>query len=72
MDQQPLTHEEIQKLRTLLPLVETIKTEAEYTAARRIVLRTWKQTVIGIATVIGALVLLREQFKAAWNWLVGG
>lgn len=71
MEQQPLTPDEIEKLRSLLPLVETIKAEAEYTAARRIVLRTWKQAVISIAAVIGALLLLREQIKAFGAWLVG-
>lgn len=71
MEQQPLTPDEIEKLRSLLPLVEIIKAEAEYTAARRIVLRTWKQAVISIAAVIGALLLLREQVKAFGAWLVG-
>lgn len=69
--QPQLTADEIEKLRTLLPLVETIKAEAEYTAARRIVLRTWKQAVISIAALIGALLILRDQLKAIGSWMVG-
>lgn len=71
MEQQPLTPEEIAKLRTLLPFADTIKAEAEYTAARRIVIRTWKQAVVSIAALIGALLILRDQVKAAAAWLVG-
>lgn len=67
-----LTPDEIEKLKSLLPLVDTIREEAEYTAARRIVLRVWKQTVLGIAAFIGAVVMLREQLKAVWHWAVGG
>lgn len=67
----PLTEEEITKLRSLLPLVDTIKEEAEYTAARRIVLKTWKQAIISIAALIGAVLLLRDQLKVFGAWLLG-
>lgn len=70
MDDQ-LTPEEVEKLRTLLPLVDTIKEEAEYTAARRIVLRTWKHAIISIAALIGAFLLLRDQLKVFGAWLMG-
>lgn len=72
MGQEPLSPDEIEKLRTLLPLVDTIRDEAEYTAARRIVLRTWKQAVVGLAALIGALLILREQLRALGHWVVGG
>lgn len=71
MDHDQLTPEEIEKLRTLLPLVDTIRAEAEYTAARRIVLRTWKQAVVSLAAIIGAGLILRDQIKLFISWLTG-
>lgn len=71
MDHDQLTPEEIEKLRTLLPLVDIIRAEAEYTAARRIVLRTWKQAVVSLAAIIGAGLILRDQIKLFISWLTG-
>lgn len=71
MEHHQLTPEEVEKLRSLLPLVDTIREEAEYTAARRLVMRTWKRSVIAIAAFIGALVVLREQVRHAWAVIVG-
>lgn len=71
MSQQPLTDEEIAKLRDLLAVAEIVKAEAEYKAAVQLVLRTWKGAVVAAAAFIGALLLLREQLRALWTWFVG-
>lgn len=71
MNQTPLTEDEIEQLRDLLKVAEVVKEEAEYKAAVRLVMKTWKRVVIGLAAFIGALLLLRDQMRALWAWFVG-
>jgi hypothetical protein len=66
------TPEEIVKLRELLEVAETVKAEAEYKMALRLVLSTWKRVVIGLAAILGAILLLREQIRSLWHWFIGG
>jgi hypothetical protein len=66
------TPEEIAKLRELLEVAETVKAEAEYKMALRLVLSTWKRVVIGLAAILGAILLLREQIRSLWHWFIGG
>jgi len=56
-----LTPDEIASLKTLIPLAEQIKREAEFSAARRLVLGRYKSAIIGLATFLTAVVLLRDQ-----------
>jgi len=71
MDQTPLTEDEIQQLRELLKVAEVVKEEAEYKAAVRLVMQTWKRVVIGLAAFIGAILILRDQLRALWQWFMG-
>lgn len=71
MNQQPFSDEEVAELRELLRLSAVVREEAEYKAALRLVIRTWKNVVIGAAAVIGAFLVLREQIKAGWTWFMG-
>lgn len=68
----PFTDDEVEKLRDLISVAETVKSEAEYRAAVRIVLRVWKNLIIGLAAIVGAIVLLREHLVKFWQALVGG
>lgn len=72
MSQPPFTEDEIEQLRDLLKVAEVVKEEAEYKAAVRLVMKTWKRVVIGLAAFIGALLLLRDQVRALWTWFMGG
>lgn len=60
----PLSDEEINRLRVFLQYIPTVQEEAEYRAAQRLVLRTWKRTVIALAAVVGASILLWEKIGA--------
>jgi hypothetical protein len=70
--QTPLTDEELVRLREILNVSEVLTQDAEYRMARRLVLATWKRTVIALGTIVAALVLLKEQARMLWNWLIGG
>jgi len=59
-----LSDEEIEKLRSLVPLAEQIKEEAEYRIAQRLVLKTWRKGIIFISTFIAGVYVLREQIAA--------
>ncbi len=59
MDEPPFTTEEIRQLQQRLPLLEEVRTEATYRAARRLVLGTWKAIILTIAGVILALAAIR-------------
>mgnify|MGYP006893274838 CR=1 FL=1 len=56
-----LTDADIIALKTLVPLANQIKQEAEYRAAQRLVLKTWRSSVIFLAGFIAAVFLLRNQ-----------
>ena len=71
MPPEPLTDEEIAKLRLLLPYAEVVRAEAEYDAARRLVIRRWKGMVIALAALVGAIMMLWNQFKAGFQALMG-
>ena len=72
MSQQPFTDDEIAKLRDLLEVAEVVKKEAEYKAAVKLVLGTWKTAVVWIGGFIAAILLLRDQIRAIWAGIVGG
>lgn len=71
MDNAPLTDEEIAKIRALLPFADSVREEAEYDAAKKLVLRRWKAMVIGLATIVAAIVLLWNHLKAAIQATLG-
>lgn len=58
-----LTDEEVEKLRSLVPVADQIKKEAEYRAAQRLVLATWRQGLIFVSGFIAAAYLFREQLS---------
>jgi hypothetical protein len=67
----PLTPEEIAKLRTLIPYAEAVREEAEYDAAVRLLLRRWKGMIIALAAVVGAFVVLWQHIKAGFQAIIG-
>jgi hypothetical protein len=71
MPEDPLTREEIAKLRLLLPYAEAVREEAEYDAAVRLLIRRWKGMVIALAAVVGALVVLWQHIKAGFQAILG-
>ncbi len=34
-------------------------------------MQTWKRVVIGLAAFIGAILILRDQLRALWQWFMG-
>ena len=68
MSTEPLTLEEIGKLRALLPVADQLRQEAEYHLAWRLVLARWKAIVIWVATLVAAVVIILEFGK---KWLFG-
>lgn len=71
MPPEPLTPEEIAKLRSLLPYADAVREEAEYDAAVRLLIRRWKGMIIALAAVVGALVVLWNHVKAGIQALIG-
>lgn len=57
----PLSDDEVAKLRSLVPLADQIKQEAEYRAAQRLVLQTWRQGLIFFSSMIAAIYVFRDQ-----------
>ena len=72
MSQYPFTDDEIAALRELLDVAEVVRKEAEYKAAVRLVLSTWKTAVVWVGGTIAAILLLRDQFRMFWTGLTGG
>lgn len=71
MSQEPLTPEEIAKLRTLIPYAEVVREEAEYDAAVRLLIKRWKSIVIGLAAIIAALGVIGAAVRTYWQHLAG-
>ena len=72
MPDDPLTPEEIAKLRSLLPYTDLIRKDAEYSWAWRLVRDQWRSVVIGFAAVVGAVVVIWNAVKLGWQGLIGG
>jgi hypothetical protein len=71
MSDEPLTPEEIAKLRALLPYAEIVRSEAEYDAAVKLLVRRWKGMIVTLAAVVAAVVVLWQHFKAGIQAIVG-
>jgi hypothetical protein len=56
-----LTDEEVAALKKLIPIADQLAEEANYKAAQRLVLRTWRQTIILLSGFIAAVFILRDQ-----------
>ena len=67
-DDTGLSDKQIEALKSLVPIAEQLKKEAEYRKAVRIVLGSWKGTVITVAGFIGAVVVFREQIIILLGW----
>ena len=70
MTPQRLTDEEIEKLRSLIPVADVLREEAEYQAAWRLVVHTWKRVVIGIGAAVAFVIVTRDQIRIIWDWIV--
>lgn len=55
----------------LRPHIDQLKEEAEYRAARRLVLQTWRRGVIFLGGFIAAAIVLKDYLREAIRWLVG-
>ena len=56
-----LTDEEVEALKKLIPVADQLAEEANYRAAQRLVLKTWRQAVILLSGLIAAVFILRDQ-----------
>lgn len=56
-----LSDEEVEALRKLVPLADQIHKEAEYKAARRLVIQTWRTSIVLLAGLVAAVVLIKDQ-----------
>jgi hypothetical protein len=56
-----LTDEEVEALKKLIPVADQLAEEANYRAAQRLVLKTWRQTIILLSGLIAAAFILRDQ-----------
>jgi len=72
MDHESLSVEEIVRLRRLLVYEEILAKEAEYKAAKSLVLRTWKNVVIGVGAVIAAVAAIYALVQAAFRHMLIG
>jgi ferric-dicitrate binding protein FerR (iron transport regulator) len=59
-DRHPLTEDEVEALRRLVPHVDQIKDDAEYAAARALVFRHWRGAILAAAGLVAASVVLWE------------
>lgn len=79
-----LSEEEINKVRALLeheglyeflPYVEQAAAEQKLSAARRLLWKQYRQLIIGLAGLLGALVMISEGFRAViksiWTGVIG-
>jgi len=64
-----LSVEQVESLMKLLKYADEIESEMAYRAARRLVVKTWRAGVIGLAGIIGALVILRANARSLLQWL---
>ena len=60
-----LTQAEIDELRSLIPLAKQIKAEAEFSAAKTLVWKTYRQWIIGLAAVVVAVATLKKYIVQA-------
>ena len=70
MTEGPLTPDEIAQVRDLLKYADQVEAEARYKAAVRLVFKTWRGTVVTIGGTIVAVLVLRDQIAAVWDWAV--
>ena len=66
-----LSDEEIEKVRRLLKYGDEIEAHMEYKAAQKLVYRTWRGFVIGVAGLIGAVYVLRDWLGKVIAWGAG-
>lgn len=69
MPEDRLSNEELDELRKLLPIASQLREEADYRAAQRLVLQTWRKGVIFIGGFVAGVYLLREQAGKFIVWL---
>jgi len=72
MDSQPLTPEEIAKLRALIPVAEKLREEAEFNIAWQLVKSRGRSIILGLAAVVAAVLVIWTAVKNGWQALIGG
>jgi hypothetical protein len=72
MTEQPLTPEEIAKLRALLPVADKVREEAEFNIAWRLVVSRGKAIVVWVAALIAAVIVIWNAAKHGLQNMLGG
>lgn len=55
----------------LAPHIDQLIAEAEYRAARRLVLQTWRRAVIFLGGMIAALIVAKDYLREVLRWALG-
>lgn len=66
-----LTEKEVAVVREVIPHMEAVIEQQKFIAARRLVFSTYRKAVIGVAGVLGALIVLRNNLGDMLKWLIG-
>lgn len=69
-DRSPLTDDEIAALREIIPHLVEMKAEAQYRAARALLVTSWRQSILVLAALVSATLLLWERLKEVFQWIV--
>jgi hypothetical protein len=72
MPDEPLTPEEIAKLRALIPVADKVREEAEFSIARQLVLSKGKAFVVWVAAFIGGVIVIYSAIKNGLQNMLGG
>lgn len=66
----PLTAAEIAELRKVIKYAAEIEAEMELKLAKRLVLKTWRSLIIGLAALVGSFLFLQDTIrKVLSGWL---
>lgn len=65
-----LTEDEIESLKLLVPYAEQIKDQAELDAARALLRSFYRKSVVGLAGLIAAVIVIFANLKTVVGWVV--
>ena len=69
-EEDPLTAAEIAELRKVIKYAAEIEAEMELKLAKRLVLKTWRSLIIGLAALVGSFLFLQDTIrKVLSGWL---
>ena len=65
-----LTEEEVAELKLLVPYAQQLKEQAEIDAARALLKRFYGKSIIGLASLIAAIIVIIANLKTVVGWAV--